>query len=103
MDKRADIIMPSSTRTMSWSHCWTYDGSREILVPWLAYLTEWACRLMSVIKSAWFDARSRLRGHSQRQHTGDGLRERALCTGSGRRYEYSARSAGRRYCLDLWQ
>ena len=46
VDKRVGIRLPSSTRTMTWLHCRTHDGSMVHLVTCSACYIGWACGLM---------------------------------------------------------
>ena len=87
---------------MSWLYCRTRDGSRELLAPWSACLTGWACILIPVRQLVWSSARSRWRGLSRRWCTGYGWWGRSLRTKSVREEGYSPSSAVSRWCVVIW-
>ena len=78
-------------------------GSMVHLVPWLACLIGWACRLMLGRQLSCSAAHARQRRPRWRRFTGDRWRERDLPTGSGRRDGLNEESTGRRWRLDICQ
>ena len=84
VDKRVGVIMPSSTRIMTWLHCRTQNGSRVHLVPWSACSIGWACGLISGRYLSWSAAHTRRWGPSRRRRMGERWQERGPPTWSCR-------------------
>ena len=60
---RVDIRRRYSMQTMAWLPRLAPNGYRVHLTPWLACLTEWACRQMSGRQSEWSVTPVRRRGN----------------------------------------